>query len=143
MATPSATHERLVSDGEIRTSSNRTFGFVMAVFLAIVGTVRFLAGHSVRWYLGAAIVLLLVSVTRPDLLAPLNRAWTWLGMTLHRCLSPVVLALIFYTTLTPIAILLRLAGKDVLRLRLDRDGTTYWIERRPPGPPPETMRHQF
>ena len=72
MAVPSATHERLVSDDEIRTSSNRVFGFIMAAFLAIVGTARFLAGHSARWYLGAAAVLLLVSVARPDLLAPLN-----------------------------------------------------------------------
>jgi hypothetical protein len=143
MATTSATHERLVSDGEIRTSSDRVFGFVFVAFLTIIGTARYLGGHSGRWYLGAAAVLLLVSVGRPGILAPLNRAWTWLGLLMHRCVSPVVLALVFYTTLTPIAIVLRLARKDVLRLRLDGDATTYWIERRPPGPPPETMRHQF
>jgi Saxitoxin biosynthesis operon protein SxtJ len=143
VARGSATHERLIADGEIRSSSNRVFGFVFVAFLTIVGGGRFLTGRSAGWYLGAAAVLLLVSVARPGLLAPLNRAWTWLGMVLHRCVSPIVLGLVFYTTLTPIGLLLRLTGKDVLRLRLDRDASTYWIERRPPGPQPETMRHQF
>ena len=143
MSKPSATHERLASDEHVHPSSNRVFGFVFAGFLTIVAITRLIAGQPVRWYLGAAAILLVVAVARPSLLAPFNRLWTRLGTLLHRGVSPVVLGLVFYTTITPIGLFLRVTGKDVLRLRLDREASTYWIERRPPGPPPDTMRYQF
>ena len=57
--------------------------------------------------------------------------------------TPVVMILLFYLTVTPTAILMRLFGKDPLRLRFDRAAKSYWIERVPPGPAPETMRNQF
>jgi hypothetical protein len=50
---------------------------------------------------------------------------------------------IFYSTVTPIGLLLRAFGKDLLNLRFDRAAKTYWIDRRPPGPLPDTMRRQF
>jgi hypothetical protein len=53
------------------------------------------------------------------------------------------MALFFYTTVTPTALVLRLLGKDLLRLRIDHSAQTYWIVRRPPGPAPDTMRRQF
>ena len=143
MSKPSATHERLTSDEHVHPSSNRAFGFVFAGFLTIVAITRLIAGQPVRWYLGAAAILLVVAVARPGLLAPFNRLWTRLGLMLHRCVSPVVLGLVFCTTITPIGLFLRVTGKDVLRLRLDREASTYWIERQPPGPPPDTMRYQF
>ena len=64
-------------------------------------------------------------------------------MLLHACISPVMMGLVFYTTVTPIGLVRRLLGKDPLRLRLDRDAVTYWIERDPPGPAPDTMPRQF
>jgi len=62
---------------------------------------------------------------------------------LHACISPVIMGLVFYTTVTPIGLVRRWLGKDPLHLRLDRDAVTYWIERNPPGPPPDTMPRQF
>ena len=53
------------------------------------------------------------------------------------------MALLFYGTVTPIALVLRLLGKDLLRLSVDRGADSYWLERRPPGPAPDTMRNQF
>jgi hypothetical protein len=54
-----------------------------------------------------------------------------------------VMTLLFFTTVTPIALIMRAMGKDPLRLRLDPDAPTYWIERSPPGPEPATMPRQF
>jgi hypothetical protein len=62
---------------------------------------------------------------------------------MQRLVTPAVMALVFYSTLTPVALVLRRLGKDPLRLRIDRTASTYWIERRPPGPAPSTMRQQF
>jgi hypothetical protein len=38
---------------------------------------------------------------------------------------------------------LRLRGKDPLRLRLEKDAPSYWIVRQPPGPAPRSMTRQF
>jgi hypothetical protein len=53
------------------------------------------------------------------------------------------MALLFFSTITPIGLLMRLTGKDSLRLRRDPAAASYWIAREPPGPPPEGMRNQF
>ncbi len=66
-----------------------------------------------------------------------------LGLLLGRVVSPIVMALLFFLVVTPTAFLFRLLGKDPLRLAAEPRAGTYWIERRPPGPPPDTMANQF
>ena len=80
---------------------------------------------------------------RPKLLAPLNRIWTRIGRFLHHIANFVILTLLFYLVITPTGLALRLLGKDPLRLRFEPGVRSYWIERRPPGPAPETIKHQF
>jgi hypothetical protein len=66
-----------------------------------------------------------------------------LGMLLHRIVSPIALGIMFFLVITPMGLLMRALGKDPLRLRLRPDEGSYWIDRRPPGPAPETMKDQF
>jgi hypothetical protein len=73
----------------------------------------------------------------------LNAAWAKIGILMGRVVSPVVSGLLFFGVVTPTGLLLRLLGKDPLRLAPDRPASTYWIERRPPGPAPQTMSSQF
>jgi hypothetical protein len=77
------------------------------------------------------------------LLRPFNRLWFRFGLLLSRVVNPLVMGLLFYFTVTPIGLIMRALGKDPLRLRFDRGARTYWIDRQPPGPEPETMRQQF
>ncbi len=58
-------------------------------------------------------------------------------------MSPLMLGVILYFSVTPVGVFLRMIGKSTLGLRPDPKMETYWITRRPPGPPPETMRNQF
>ena len=58
-------------------------------------------------------------------------------------MNPLVLGLLFFVTIMPIGLVMRAFGKDFLRLKLDRNAKSYWIEREPPGPPPQSMRNQF
>ena len=95
------------------------------------------------WPLGLGAAFLLVALAQPALLEPLNRLWTQFGLLLHRITNPLIMRLMFYLAVTPTALVIRLAGKDPLRLRFDRSATSYWIDREPPGPAPETMKHQF
>jgi hypothetical protein len=76
-------------------------------------------------------------------LSPFNRLWLRLGLGLHKIVNPVVMVALFVSVILPLGILLRLCGKDLLRLRFDRDAASYWIERERPGPAPEAMKEQF
>jgi hypothetical protein len=84
-----------------------------------------------------------VAVVRPGLLAPLNRLWLRVGLLLQRVVNPVVMGAMFYGVITPFGLAMRAAGWDPLRKRFDPLAQSYWIERRPPGPPPDTMSNQF
>ena len=138
------THERLVVDEIVRGSSNRSFGVTFAVLFAFIGLWPLMRGRSVRgWALVVAAAFFLAALAFPRVLAPLNRLWLRFGLVLHACISPVIMGLVFYTTVTPIGLVRRLLGKDPLRLRFDRDAVTYWIERHPPGPASDTMPRQF
>jgi Saxitoxin biosynthesis operon protein SxtJ len=124
--------------------SNRSFGIVFSVLFAFLGLGPLLRGRPPRgWPLVVAAVFLVAALALPRMLEPLHRVWLRFGLVLHACISPVIMGLVFYTTVTPIGLVRRWLGKDPLRLRLDRDAVTYWIERHPPGPPPDTMPRQF
>jgi hypothetical protein len=64
-------------------------------------------------------------------------------LILFKVLNPVVLGLIYLTTIVPIGILMRLLGRDLLSLKLERQAKSYWVVQEPPGPAPETMVNQF
>ena len=144
-ARPSAsTHERLGSDEAVHGSSDRSFGLVFAAIFALIGLWPLVHWRSPRWWsvvLGGAFLVAALGNLR--ILAPLHRLWLRLGLLLHAVVQPVIMTLLFYTTVTPIALVFRLLGKDPLRLRLEKDATTYWLDRRPPGPAPDTMSRQF
>ncbi len=138
------THERVYAEAAVKGSSDRTFGFVLAVIFLIIGLAPLAGGTSVRiWALIVAAVLLISAIARPKSLAPLNKIWTRFGLLLHKLMSPLMLGVIFYFSVTPIGVFLRMIGKSTLGLRPDAKMETYWITRRPPGPPPETMKNQF
>ncbi len=144
MSEPSQLHEDFARDDKVEGSSDRSFGFVFAAVFTLIGLWPLMGGGQVRiWALGIAAAFAVVVLARPGLLAPLNRLWTRFGLLLHKVVSPLIMGMLFYLTVTPIGLLMRAMGKDPLRLRPDPDAASYWIERDPPGPAPETMKNQF
>lgn len=138
------THERIASGTPVQGSSDRSFGIVFTVVFAIIGLWPLIGGAPLRWWsLIVAALFLLAALVRPQVLAPLNRGWTRFGLLLHKITNPVILGLVFFLAVTPTALIMRAMGKDPLRRRLDPAARTYWIDRRPPGPQPETMKLQF
>jgi hypothetical protein len=137
-------HESYAREEEVKGPPDRQFGLVFTVVFAILAFWPVIWGRPVRWWSAAlSAVFLTASLVAPRILAPLNRVWLWIGLLLHKCVSPIVLGLVFFSTVTPIAFLLRALGKDPLRLRLDPAAPTYWLDRRPPGPSGESMPNQF
>jgi hypothetical protein len=103
-----------------------------------------LSGGGIRlWSTAIAAVFLASALLRPALLRPASALWQRLGRAMHHVVSPLVLGMLFYLTVVPTGLVMRALGKDPLRLRFDRAAQSYWIERRPPGPAPESLRNQF
>ncbi|MCZ8312787.1 MAG: SxtJ family membrane protein [Magnetospirillum sp.] len=144
MAKPSGTHEDYARDEDLQGSSDRSFGFVFTGFFALVGGVKLYTGHAwaLYWFAGAA-TFLAAALLVPRILAPLNRLWMKFALLLYAVMNPLTMALLFFLVVTPIGVVMRLAGKDFLRKRLEPDAPSYWLPRDPPGPAPDSMKQQF
>jgi hypothetical protein len=139
-------HEDFGRADEVKSSSERGFGLTVGGILLLIALVRaWLYGLGwVQYGLGGiGLALLALGLIAPGSLRGANRAWMKLGMLLSRLVNPIVLLLIYATTMVPIGLLMRATGRDPLRLRLDPKADSYWIARDPPGPAPETMINQF
>jgi hypothetical protein len=137
-------HENLESNAPDGPGSERSFAFVFAAVFAIIGCWPLLSGAALRlWSLLLAAAFLLAGLLAPALLAPLNRLWFRFGLLLGRIVSPVVMAFLFYATVLPTGLVMRLLGKDILRLKFDPRAASYWIAREPPGPAPDSFKQQF
>ena len=146
------THETLTHGNAVQTGSDRSFGYVFAAVFALIGgwpALRFgwpphFDPGLVRWWAVAiAGLFLAAALIRPALLHPLNRLWHRFGLLLSKIVTPVVMGILFVLTVLPVAIIMRLRGRDLLRLKFDREAKSYWIMREPPGPPGDTMKNQY
>lgn len=137
-------HENLNRKQEVQGSSNRSFGLVFTVFFLVAGLLPLLHGKPFRpWALAVSGVFLVLALALPSVLALPNRLWTRFGLVLHAIVSPIALGILFYGVVTPMGILMRLTGKDPMRLKFDAQAESYWIPRTPPGPEPGSMTNQF
>lgn len=137
-------HETFERNEAVAGSSDKAFGLTFAAIGTIVGLLPLLHGGPVRlWAIGAAVLFLAPAIFLPQALAPLNRLWLRIGLTLHRIVNPLALGIMFYLFLTPLAVVMRLFGTRFLSLGFDPRARSYWIRRDLPGPKPETLRRQF
>jgi hypothetical protein len=140
-------HEDYRRAEAVKGSSDRGFGLTVGGILVLIAAVRTWLhdGYgAIELVLGAVgLCLIVLAAVWAQSLAPLNRAWTRLGLLLFKVVNPVVLALIYLVTIVPIGLIMRACGHDPLRLKRDPSASTYWVQREPPGPAPETMIHQF
>lgn len=138
------THEDLSRAQTVKKSSDRFFGLTFFVVFLVIALWPLLWQRSIQPIaLGIALAFLAVSLIVPMWLAPLNRLWLKFGELLHRITSPIILGIMFFGVITPVGFLMRLAGKDLLRMKFDRDAPSYWIRREPPGPDKASLKRQF
>lgn len=126
---------------EIEMGSERGFALVFAAVFALFGFWPLLEAQGPRlWCLALAVVILALGFLAPSVLAPANRLWFRFGLALGAIVAPLVMALLFYTTVTPVGLIMRAIGHDPLRRRPRPDSKTYWIRRDEPVGP---MKYQF
>nr|VFK29714.1 MAG: hypothetical protein BECKMB1821G_GA0114241_105220 [Candidatus Kentron sp. MB]VFK33850.1 MAG: hypothetical protein BECKMB1821I_GA0114274_105419 [Candidatus Kentron sp. MB]VFK76439.1 MAG: hypothetical protein BECKMB1821H_GA0114242_105620 [Candidatus Kentron sp. MB] len=129
---------------DITLPSNKSFGFFFSAIFAIGFGYFFLHGTVLLSGLFAVLTVTTFGVTlvAPQRLLFFNRLWLRFGLLLGKIVSPIVLGIIFFLFLSPIAILMRLVGRDELQLK-NQKKASYWKERTPAGPDPESFRNQF
>ena len=126
---------------EINMGSEKGFGIVFAIVFFLIGLYPLLHGGPVRlWAVVAACILLALAFLAPKTLSVPNKLWFKLGMALGAIVAPIVMAFVYFTTVAPTGLLIRLTGKDLLREKLDRNAKSYWIER---DQPVGSMKDQF
>jgi predicted membrane metal-binding protein len=126
---------------EVKMGSERSLGFVFAIVFIIVGLWPLTGDGGPRlWALAIAALFAALGLFFPKLLGPLNKVWFKFGMVLSAIVSPIVMGLLFFSTVTPTALFMRLRNKDLLKRKLDRNAESYWILR---DEPVGTMKNQY
>ena len=140
----SSFHEKLSQTDDVKIGRDQTFGFVFAFVFVVIGLFPLWGGEAPRiWSLVVAGFFLALAFIAPKRLAPLNFVWFKFGLLLHKIVSPLVMGLIFFGTVLPIGLLMRLFGKRPLDTDFDSAVRSYWIHRKPPAPEPDSMTRQF
>lgn len=125
-------HEKVNAQPAVQKSGERAFGIVMAVACLVIAGIIWFKDATSPWPVGlagAAAILLVLGFFWQAPLRPLNRLWLKFGDLLHKIISPLVMGIIFFFIVTPIGLLMRLCGKDPMRMKLEPDSDSYWIER--------------
>ena len=129
-----------MDSNDIKIGSNRSFGIVFFIVFLLIAIYPLLSGESVRlWSLAIATIFFILGIINSSLLSPLNKIWFKFGLLLGRLISPLVMSLIFFLVVTPIALLMKLLKKDLLNLKFNK-GKTYWIVK---SGPKSKMKNQF
>ncbi|SVD24112.1 uncharacterized protein METZ01_LOCUS376966 [marine metagenome] len=131
-------------ENEVILPSNKKFGLFFSTIFFLIGGYAFYNNQIIVAviFLVVSCALLLISFVAADYLIKLNILWFKLGILISRVVSPIVLGLIFFVLISPIAILTRMFGRDILQLK-KKVVSSYWIKREPRGPLPESFKKQF
>ncbi len=112
-------------------SSNRSFGILFFFFFLILSLWPLTKNESLNiYFVLISIVFLILGLINSKLLTPFNNIWIKLGELLGRIIAPIVMALVYFFILTPISLLVRVFGKDLLGLKFLNKQKTYWINRK-------------
>lgn len=125
--------------------SDRKFGLFMGIILALfAGWSFYRQDMDVAVYAGAAAgVLVLTGLVFPKILHPLNRSWYGLGLLMGKIVNPVVMGVLFFVIITPVALVTRAFGRDPLRIRKADGAETFWVNKESPTDVAESFKHQF
>ena len=125
---------------DIKISTNKSFGLVFFVVFFLISVYPLLNTGNIRfWSLIVAIIFLTLGLLNSKILTPLNKIWFKFGLLLGSIVSPIVMSIIFFFVVTPISLIMRILGKDILNLKWN-NSNSYWIEK---SGPKSKMKNQF
>jgi hypothetical protein len=112
-------------------NSNRSFGLLFFIIFLLIALWPLTNGESVHIFLiMISLFFLILGLIDSKLLSPLNKAWIKFGEILGIIIAPIVMAFVYFIVLTPISLIVRILGKDLLGLKLFEKQDTYWVKRK-------------
>ena len=112
-------------------SSNRSFGILFFILFLVIGLWPLKNTENPNLYiLIISGIFLVLGILNSKILSPFNKAWIKLGELLGTIIAPIVMALVYFVVLTPISLIVRISGKDLLELKFLKKRETYWIKRK-------------
>ena len=125
---------------DVKISSNRSFGIVFFIVFVLIALYPLIDKGELRlWSLMISIIFFILGILNSKILTPINKLWFKFGILLGKIVSPIILGIIFFFVVTPIGVLMRFFGKDVLNLKYNNN-KSYWIEKTGPK---SKMKNQF
>ena len=125
---------------DIKISSNRSFGIVFFIVFFIIALYPLTYSEEIRiWSTIISLIFLVLGLFNSKILTPLNKLWFKFGIFLGKIISPIIMGIIFFLVVTPIGLLMRLFGKDLINLKFNNN-KSYWIEK---NGPKSKMKNQF
>ena len=125
---------------DVKINSNKSFGIVFFVVFLIIAIYPLTNNEEIRiWSIIFSLIFLVLGLTNSKILSPLNKLWFKFGIFLGKLISPIIMGIIFFLVVTPIGLVMRLLGKDLLNLRYNKN-KSYWIEK---NDPKSKMKNQF
>lgn len=124
--------------------SNNKFGWFFSAVFAMTALYSY-SHQSKTFAVATTIVCVFFAATTffsPQLLTPLNRLWYALGMLLGKVISPIVLGVMFFVLISPVALIGRIIGRDELKIKKSFV-QSYWVDRIPPGPSSDSFKNQY
>ena len=122
-------------------SSEKSFGVVFSIVFLIVALYPLINSESLRiWALVVSIIFFLLAFLAPKILVLPNKLWFKFGLLIGSIVAPIVMAFVYFVTVLPTGLFMRLLGKDLLKQKLDKNAKSYWIERKQPM---GSMKNQF
>ena len=124
----------------VKISSNRSFGIVFFIVFTLIAFYPLINQGEIRiWSVLISLLFLILGIINSKILTPFNKVWFKFGIFLGKIISPIVMGLIFFLVVTPIAFLMRMLKKDLLNLKFSKNNS-YWIEKKEPK---SKMKNQF
>ena len=125
---------------EVKINSNKSFGLVFFIVFLIIATYPLINNQNIRiWSLAIALIFLILGLINSNFLTPLNKIWFKFGIFLGKIVSPVIMGVIFFFVVTPIAFLMKILKKDLLNLKFNSENS-YWIKKNESN---SKMKNQF
>ncbi len=114
----------------------KKFGFTMAAVFIVIAGLQFYRGRNTAFLIFTALTaaFMLPAIVQPTILRPIEKGWMKFGEVMGNITTPIIVTLTFFIVVTPIGILCRVFGKDMLGLKIDRNCKSYWIPTKPDGP---------
>ena len=125
----------------IKLASNRSFGLVFFLFFFIIALWPLKSDSDIRIVpLLISFIFLILGLVNSNLLKPLNFIWMKFGLMLGKFMNPIIMGFVYYLTVVPVGLILKILNKNLLNIKKKNDQKSYWITKKKSQ---STMKNQF